>query len=41
MLGGVESSSIVASNALAYADTLDVNSTDVPRSTGCIVASHS
>ena len=39
--GGVESSSIVASNALAYADTLDVNKTEVPKSTGCILASHS
>ena len=41
ILGGVSSSSIVASNALAYAETLDVNNIDVPRSTGCILASHS
>ena len=41
ILGGVSSSTIVASNALAYAETLDVNNIDVPRSTGCILASHS
>ena len=41
ILGGTSSSKTWASNALAYADTLDVNKTEVPKSTGCILASHS
>ena len=41
IFGGASSSTMVASKALAYDETLEVNSTDVPRSTGCILASHS